>query len=208
MTDSGLRPTHVGLTGGIASGKSTVSARLSELGAVVIDSDVLARQVVESGTSGLRAVVEAFGESVLAPDGALDRPALGRLVFADPEARTRLEAIIHPLVRQRSAELAAEAARAGAPVVVFDIPLLVETGQQGDFDHVVVVDANEDDQLDRLVSQRGMAPADVLARIRAQAGRERRRAAADHIVVNDGTVDELLRRVDALWPHLVRPEGV
>lgn len=192
--------TRIGLTGGIASGKSTVSARLAELGAVVIDSDVLAREVVAAGTPGLAAVVDEFGAAVLAPDGVLDRHALAAVVFEDAAARRRLEAIIHPLVRRRAAEVEA-LAPAGA-VVVHDIPLLVESGQADDFDIVVVVDVDEAVQRRRLAEQRGMPADEAAARIAAQAPREARLAAADHVVSNNGSHEDLLARVDRLWASL------
>jgi dephospho-CoA kinase len=190
----------VGLTGGIGSGKSSVSRLLAEHGAVVIDADTLAREVVEPGTPGLAAVVEAFGREVLDADGSLDRPALGARVFGDAEARARLEAIIHPLVRARAHEL--EQAAPEDAVVVHDIPLLVETGQSERFDAVVVVDAPEELQRRRLVELRGMSTDEADRRIAAQATREQRRAAADHIVVNDGSLDELDAQVAALWRRL------
>ncbi|MGI8701020.1 MAG: dephospho-CoA kinase [Nocardioidaceae bacterium] len=192
--------TRIGLTGGIASGKSTVSARLAELGAVVIDSDVLAREVVAAGTPGQAAVVDEFGAAVLAPDGVLDRHALAAVVFEDAAARRRLEAIIHPLVRRRAAEVEA-LAPAGA-VVVHDIPLLVESGQADDFDIVVVVDVDEAVQRRRLAEQRGMPADEAAARIAAQAPREARLAAADHVVSNNGSHEDLLARVDRLWASL------
>lgn len=191
---------RVGLTGGIASGKSTVSGRLAELGAVVIDSDLLAREVVAAGTPGLAAVVEAFGPEVLGSDGTLDRAALGRRIFQDSHARRRLEAITHPLIRQRAAEL--ESAAAPDAVVVHDIPLLVETGQSGRFDVVVVVDVDEAVQRDRLREQRGLTDEEASARIRAQATGEERLAAADYVLRNDGSISDLLDQVDALWRHL------
>ena len=188
---------RVGLTGGIGSGKSTVSQLLAERGAVIIDSDVLARDVVAPGTPGLAAIAEAFGDEVLTPDGELDRPALGRVVFADPEARKRLESITHPLVRARAREM--ETAAPDGAVVVHDIPLLVETGQQDKFDMVVVVDADHETQLRRLADARGMAPDEARARIAAQAARQQRKAAADYVIVNDGSLDDLRRRVDEIW---------
>jgi dephospho-CoA kinase len=188
---------RVGLTGGIGSGKSTVSQLLAERGAVVIDSDVLAREVVAPGTPGLAAIAEAFGDEILTPDGELDRQALGRVVFADPEARNRLEAITHPLVRARAREMEADAP--DGAVVVHDIPLLVETGQQDKFDVVVVVDADHETQLRRLADARGMGPDEARARIAAQAAREQRTAAADYVIVNDGSLDHLRRRVDEVW---------
>jgi dephospho-CoA kinase len=190
----------IGLTGGIGSGKSSVSRLLAERGAVVIDADALAREVVEPGTPGLAAVVEAFGSEVLAADGSLDRPALGARVFADPAERARLEGIIHPLVRSRARDL--EAAAPDDAVIVHDIPLLVETGQGERFDAVVVVDAPEELQRARLVELRGMDPDEADRRIAAQASREQRRAAADHIVVNDGSLADLESRVAELWVEL------
>ena len=193
---------RIALTGGIASGKSTVSGRLAALGAVVIDSDLLAREVVAPGTPGLAAVVEAFGPQVLTSSGDLDRPALGRLVFDDAESRRRLEAILHPLVRRRAAQIEAEAPPGS--VVVHDIPLLVEAGLAGGFDRVVVVDVDPQLQVQRLHSLRAMSEADARSRIAAQASREQRLAVADHVLVNDGSVDELLAQVDRLWVEITR----
>jgi len=195
-----LLPVRVGLTGGVASGKSTVSSILARLGAVVIDADVLAREVVAPGTPGLAEIVEAFGPGVLTPDGELDRPAVGALVFADEEKRRVLEAIIHPRVRERGAEL--EAASPDGAVVVHDIPLLAETGQADRFDAVVVVDVPVEVQLDRMVRLRGMSPADAEARIVAQASREERLACATHVVENTGTLDELEAAVSAVFADL------
>ncbi|KHL14579.1 dephospho-CoA kinase [Mumia flava] len=191
---------RVGLTGGIGSGKSTVSALLAERGAVVIDSDLLSREVVEPGTEGLAAVVARFGDGVLDADGRLDRPALGAIVFADDAARRDLEAIVHPLVRARAAEL--ERAAGEDAVVVHDVPLLVETGQTDAYDVVVVVDVPTETQVERLVQQRGMAEVDARARITAQATRERRTGAADHVVDNTGSLEELTQSVDSLWETL------
>jgi dephospho-CoA kinase len=191
---------RVGLTGGIGSGKSEVSRRLRELGAVVIDADVLAREVVAPGTDGLGEVVEQFGIGVLTADGALDRPALGALVFGDDEARKRLEAIIHPRVRARAAEIEAEAAPDA--VVVHDIPLLVETGQADRFDLVVVVDVPPDVQLARLTGARGMTADEAQSRIASQAIRQDRLAAADLVIDNGGTLDELDDRVGEVWGRL------
>lgn len=184
---------RVGLTGGVASGKSSVAAMFAEAGAVVIDADLLAREVVAPGTSGLAAVVAQFGESVLGPDRALDRPALGAIVFADDDARRRLESIIHPRVRARAAELEA-GARAEA-LVVHDIPLLVETGQVGAFDAIVVVDVPEELQIERMVTLRGMTREAARARLDAQATRAERLAVATHVIDNSGTWDDLRRRV-------------
>ena len=192
---------RVGLTGGVASGKSTVAALLAERGAVVVDSDVLAREVVEPGTPGLAAVVEAFGPEVLTADGTLDRPALGRQIFGDQEARRRLEAILHPLIRARAADI--EAAAPPGSVVVHDIPLLVETGQADGFDAVVVVDVPEALQLERMVRERGMSEGDARARIAAQASREQRRSVATYLVENTGTREDLRDRVTEVFDRLV-----
>ncbi|NHC45474.1 dephospho-CoA kinase [Motilibacter aurantiacus] len=191
---------QIGLTGGIAAGKSTAAARLAELGAVVIDADVLAREAVAPGTPGLAAVVEAFGRGVLSEQGALDRAALGRLVFADPEARARLEAIVHPEVGRRRAELAAAAAP-GA-VVVHDVPLLVEKGLTAGLDLVVVVDAPDDLRVRRLVDGRGLSPEEARARVAAQASRPERLAAADVVLDGSGPADALRAQVDRLWERL------
>ncbi|MET9020135.1 dephospho-CoA kinase [Actinopolymorpha sp. NPDC004070] len=193
----------MGLTGGIGAGKSEVARRLADHGAVVIDADRLAREVVAPGTEGLAAVVEAFGAEVLGSDGALDRPALGRRVFADTEARRRLEGIIHPRVRARAAELerAAVAANPDA-VVVHDIPLLVETGQQDGFDEVIVVDVPEEVQIDRLTRVRGISADDARARAAAQASRDERRAAATVVVDNSGSLTDLDDRAEELWRRL------
>jgi dephospho-CoA kinase len=193
---------QVGLTGGIGSGKSEVARLLAAQGAVVVDSDLLAREAVAPGSPGLSAVVDEFGAGVLAPDGSLDRPALGRLVFADPSRRAALEAIVHPYVRRRSAGIA-HAAPPGA-VVVHDVPLLVEKDLQPLYDLVVVVDVAEDTQVRRLVGQRGMSDADARARVAAQASRERRLAAADLVVANDGDLAALRDRVADLWTELAR----
>ena len=196
---------RVGLTGGVASGKSTVSAILAELGAVVVDADLLAREVVAPGTPGLAAVVAEFGDGVLGADGSLDRPALGAVVFADEAARRRLEAIVHPLVRARGRALE-EAAPAGA-VVVHDIPLLAETGQAERFDAVLVVDVPVETQVERMVSQRGMSRADAEARIAAQATREERLAVATYVVDNTGTREDLRDRVTEVFEKLTARSG-
>ncbi len=184
---------RVGLTGGVASGKSTVSALFAELGAVVVDADLLAREVVAPGTDGLAAVLAAFGDEVLTADGALDRPAMGALVFADVEKRRTLEGIIHPRVRARAAEI--EAAAPPDAVVVHDIPLLTETGQAGSFDAVVVVDVPVETQVERMVALRGMSHEEAEARIAAQATREERLAIATYVIDNTGTLDQLRTRV-------------
>lgn len=194
---------RIALTGGIASGKSAVADLLAERGAVIIDADVLARAVVEPGTPGLAAIVERFGAAVLAADGSLDRPALGRIIFADPDARADLEAITHPAIRAR-----ARALRAAAPegsVVIDVIPLLVEAGLADGFDTVIVVDADEDTQLSRLRARNGLDAEEARQRLDAQAPRGQRLAAADLVVENHGDLADLRREVDALWRTLVEP---
>ncbi len=190
---------RVGLTGGVGAGKSTVAELLAGHGAVVVDADRIAREVVEPDTDGLRAVVGRFGTGVLRPDGTLDRPALAARVFDDPAARADLEAILHPRIGARSAALAA-AAPADA-VVVHDVPLLVENGLGGGFDTVVVVEAPLEVRLARL-AERGLPREQARARIAAQAGDEQRRAVADHLLTNAGTRTELARQVDTLWARL------
>ncbi|MGA5125958.1 dephospho-CoA kinase [Streptomyces pseudogriseolus] len=192
----------VGLTGGIGAGKSEVSRLLVECGAVLIDADRIAREVVEPGTPGLAAVVQAFGEEILAEDGSLDRPRLGALVFGDPEKLATLNSIVHPLVGARSRELE-KAAPEGA-VVVHDVPLLTENGLASLYDVVIVVDASTRTQLDRLVRLRGMSETDARARMAAQATREQRRAIADVVIDNDVPLDALERRVKEVWAGLVR----
>ncbi|HEX4470965.1 MAG TPA: dephospho-CoA kinase [Nocardioides sp.] len=191
---------RVGLTGGIGSGKSTASGRLAELGAVVIDSDVLAREVVEPGTPGLAAIRVAFGPDVITADGALDRPRLGEVVFADPERLAVLNGIVHPLVRARATAISAGAG--SDAVVVQDVPLLVENNLAADFDLVVVVDAPDDDRVSRLTERRGMTTEDARARMAAQATREARLAAADMVLDNSGTPADLITQVDELWTRL------
>lgn len=193
--------TQVGLTGGIGSGKSEVARLLAAHGAVLVDSDVLAREAVAPGSDGLARVVREFGDGVLAADGSLDRPGLGRLVFADPDRLAALNAIVHPIVRRLSAEIVA-AADDGA-VVVHDVPLLVENGLADSYDVVVVVDAPDETRLRRLVDLRGMAEPDARARMSAQATREQRLAAADVVVTNDGSLDDLRAEVDRLWARLL-----
>ena len=195
----------VGLTGGIGSGKSAVSALLASYGAVVLDADAMAREVVAAGTPGLAAVVEVFGPEVLRPDGTLDRGRLGRTVFGDPEQLARLNAVVHPLVGERYAALQAQAESAGAEVVVHDVPLLVENGLADRYDEVVVVAASPETQLDRLVRLRGMDPDDARARIAAQAPLAAKLAVATHVVANDGPLDELAPQVERLWAALRAP---
>lgn len=191
----------MGLTGGVASGKSTVAAILRDLGAVVVDADLLAREVVAPGTDGLAEIVAAFGPGVLDATGGLDRPAMGALVFADEAKRRRLEAIIHPRVRERGAQLEAEAGPDA--VVVHDIPLLAETGQGAAFDAVLVVDVPVETQVERMVDQRGMSRAEAEARIAAQATREQRLAVATHVIDNTGTREDLRARVAEVFAELV-----
>ncbi|MFI6979684.1 dephospho-CoA kinase [Embleya sp. NPDC050154] len=191
---------NVGLTGGIGAGKSEVARRLAELGAVVIDSDRIAREVVAPGTPGLAAVVAEFGEGVLLPDGSLDRPGLGRVVFGSPERLAALNAIVHPLVGARAAELTAAAGEDA--VLVNDVPLLAENDLAKLYDLVVVVDAAPETQLDRLVRLRGMPEADARARMAAQASRAQRLAVADVVIDNDGPLSALEPQILALWERL------
>ena len=190
---------NVGLTGGLGSGKSTVAALLGEHGAVIVDADVVAREVVRAGTPGFAAVVARFGSGIVGPDGELDRAELARIVFADGAALDDLNAIVHPLVGSRSAELAA-AAPPGS-VVVHDIPLLTENGLADRFDTVVVVEADREVRLARLAA-RGLPRAEAEARMAAQANDAQRRAIADEIVRNDGDLDSLARQIDRLWDRL------
>lgn len=191
---------HVGLTGAVASGKSAVAAKLAALGAVVIDADKLARQVVEPGTPGLGAIKDTFGEDVLLPDGSLNRPALAAIVFSDEAQRAKLNAIVHPLVRAHAQKL-----RDAAPkqaLVVEDIPLLVESGQAEKFDAVVVVQAPLEERMRRMVYDRGWTEADAKARIAAQATDEQRAAVADYLLDNSGSLAELEAQVESLYQQL------
>ena len=191
---------RVGLTGGVASGKSTVAAMLAELGAVVIDADAIAREVVARGTPGLDAVVAEFGAELLTAEGELDRPAMGRLVFGDEDARRRLQGIVHPLVFERYAEL--EASAPPGALVVHDIPLLAESGRGEDFDAVVVVDVPRDLQVERMLRDRGWTLEDAESRIAAQATREQRLALATHVVENTGSLEQLRARVAEVHAEL------
>jgi dephospho-CoA kinase len=195
---------RVGLTGGVASGKSTVSAILRELGAVVIDADQLAREVVAKGTPGLAAVVAEFGTELLTGDGELDRAAMGQLVFNDESARRRLEAIVHPLVFERIVDLEGHAP-AGA-VVVHDIPLLAESGRADTFDAVIVVDVPHDVQVERMIGDRGWTGEDARSRIAAQATREDRRAVATYVIENTGTLEDLREQVGKVYAELTARE--
>ena len=193
---------RVGLTGGIGAGKSEVSRRLASYGAVVIDADAVAREVVAPGTPGLAEVVQAFGPEVLRGDGTLDRDRLGELVFADESLRMKLNAITHPRVGERMAELERQAG--GAPVIVHDVPLLAENHLAGSFDEVVVVDVPPRIQAERLARERGMSKDQAEARMGAQASREERLAVATIVVDNSGSLAELDREVGELWTELRR----
>ncbi len=193
---------RVGLTGGIGSGKSEVSRRLAAQGAVVIDADLIAREVVAPGTDGLAEVERAFGPDILGPDGALDRARLGDIVFADPQQLTTLNSIVHPRVDARMREL--EAAAGSDAVVVHDVPLITENDLAGGYDLVVVVDVPPRVQLDRLVRLRGMTPEQAAARMAAQSSREERLAIAGMVVDNSGSLAELDRQVGDLWAELRR----
>jgi len=198
---------RVGLTGGIGSGKSEVARRLADRGAVVIDADVAAREVVVPGSPGLAQIAAAFGESVLRPDGSLDRERLGQTVFADPGLRATLNAIVHPLVRAWMEEAERTAVRASpppGPVIVHDVPLLAESRGTAGFDVVIVVDVPPELQVERLVRLRGMAADQARARMAAQASREQRLAVADIVIDNSGSLDDLDRRIAEVWTDLER----
>lgn len=195
----------IALTGGIASGKSTVAARFAELGAIVVDADKVAREVVEPGTPGLAAIVEHFGESILGADGRLDRPGLGAVIFGDAEQRAVLNSITHPAVGRRSRELFAAAGSADPDaIVIYDVPLLVESGasRASEFDRVIVVHADASTRADRLVQLRGMTPGDAAARVASQASDEERLALADDVITSGGTLEETLAQVDQLWDSI------
>ena len=193
---------RVGLTGGIGSGKSEVSKRLAAQGAVIIDADAIAREVVAAGTDGLAEVVEAFGPEILRADGELDRPRLGDIVFADPALRGKLNAIVHPRVGARMAEL--ERGAGPGAIVVHDVPLIAENGLAGGYDLVVVVDVPPRIQVERLVRYRGMTREQAQARMAAQASREQRLAIAGIVIDNSGSLAELDRQVGDLWAELRR----
>lgn len=198
----------IGLTGGIAAGKTVVADRLAELGAVRIDADRLAREVVQPGTPALAAIAERFGTGVIAPDGTLDRPALGSVVFQDPDARRDLEAITHPAVRALSAERMAAAGEADADaVVVYDIPLLVESGRVDEFDRVVVVHAPREERIRRLVELRGMSPEEAARRIASQATDDERLAVADDVIDSGVSLASTLAQTDRLWANLAGGVG-
>lgn len=192
----------IGLTGGIASGKSTVAARLAAHGAVHIDADVLAREVVAPGTAGLAAIAAEFGDAVLRPDGSLDRAALGAIIFSDPERRERLNAITHPEVWSRTRQLIDDAgARDPHAIVVYDVPLLAEAAadRRLAFDLIVVVHADADTRIQRMVTQRALSHAEASARISSQASDEERLAIADVVVDNTGTLEQTMDQADAVW---------
>jgi dephospho-CoA kinase len=195
----------VGLTGGIGAGKSEVSRLLDGYGAVIVDADRIAREVVEPGTEGLAAVVAEFGREILAPDGSLDRARLGSIVFGDPERLKALNAIVHPLVGARSAEL--QRAAGDDAVVVHDVPLLAENGLAPLYDVVVVIDASAETRLDRLVRLRGMAEEEARGRMAAQATREQRLAVADIVIDNDGPLEKLEPQVAEVWRRLRERAG-
>jgi len=198
----------VALTGGIASGKSTVARRLAELGAVVVDADVVAREVVEPGTPALARIAERFGPAVIAADGTLDRAALGAIIFADDDARAALNAITHPAIGERSRALFAAAQQADADaVVVYDVPLLVNErgeGRADEFDRVIAVSADPETRVRRLVELRGLDEAEARRRIASQAPESARLAVADHVIHSDGDLDDTLAQVDALWKVLTQ----
>ncbi|WP_312589120.1 dephospho-CoA kinase [Corynebacterium dentalis] len=192
----------IGVTGGIGSGKSTVSQRLQDLGAVIIDADKVAREIVEPGQPALKELDAAFA-GVLNEDGTLNRAELARQAFATPEATEKLNSITHPRIRERTNALFAQAEQAGEDVVVYDMPLLIENGETSRVDHVLVVDAPDEVRVRRLVESRGLDESDAKARIKAQIDRESRLAAADTVLDNGGTVDELLAQVDQFWSKTV-----
>jgi dephospho-CoA kinase len=201
---------RVGLTGGIGSGKSEVSRRLADHGAVLIDADVAARKVVMPGSPGLAQIAGAFGDGVLRQDGSLNRERLGEIVFGDPGLRAKLNEIVHPLVREWMAAAERAAVRAApppGPVVVHDVPLLAESRGRAGFDVVIVVDVPSEVQLERLVRLRGMAPEQARARMAAQASREQRLAVADLVIDNSGSLTDLDRQVGQVWAELERRAG-
>lgn len=194
----------IGLTGGIGSGKSTVASRLKTLGARIVDADKIAREIVEPGEPALAELAEAF-DGVLNADGTLNRAELARQAFAAPEATEKLNSITHPRIRERTLECFAQARTDGVPVLVYDMPLLIENGEYKKMDHVLVVDAEDEIRIDRLVNSRGLDEEDARRRIAAQISREERLAAADSVVDNSGTRDQLLQQVDAFWEQVVAP---
>ena len=195
----------IGLTGGIGSGKSTVASRLKTLGARIVDADKIAREIVEPGEPALAELAEAF-DGVLNADGALNRAELARQAFATPEATEKLNSITHPRIRERTLQRFAQARTEDVPVLVYDMPLLIENGEYKKMDHVLVVDAEDEIRIDRLVNSRGLDEDDARRRIAAQISREERLAAADSVVDNSGTRDQLLQQVDTFWEQVVAPQ--
>ncbi|TYR20228.1 dephospho-CoA kinase [Corynebacterium urealyticum] len=195
----------IGLTGGIGSGKTTVASRLKTLGARIVDADKIAREIVEPGEPALAELAEAF-DGVLNADGTLNRAELARQAFATPEATEKLNSITHPRIRERTLERFAQARTEAVPVLVYDMPLLIENGEYKKMDHVLVVDAADELRIDRLVNSRGLDEDDARRRIAAQISREERLAAADSVVDNSGTRDQLLQQVDTFWEQVVAPQ--
>lgn len=195
----------IGLTGGIGSGKSTVASRLKTLGAQIVDADKIAREIVEPGEPALAELAEAF-DGVLNADGTLNRGELARQAFATPEATEKLNSITHPRIRERTLERFVQARNEAVPVLVYDMPLLIENGEYKKMDHVLVVDAEDEIRIDRLVNSRGLDEDDARRRIAAQISREERLAAADSVVDNSGTRDQLLQQVDTFWEQVVAPQ--
>ncbi|TYR18501.1 dephospho-CoA kinase [Corynebacterium urealyticum] len=195
----------IGLTGGIGSGKTTVASRLKTLGARIVDADKIAREIVEPGEPALAELAEAF-DGVLNADGTLNRAELARQAFATPEATEKLNSITHPRIRERTLERFAQARTEAVPVLVYDMPLLIENGEYKKTDHVLVVDAADEIRIDRLVNSRGLDEDDARRRIAAQISREERLAAADSVVDNSGTRDQLLQQVDTFWEQVVAPQ--
>jgi len=192
----------IGLTGGAGSGKSTVAAMFRELGATIVDADEASHAVYEPGTPGFREVVEAFGDEYVRDDGRIDRAKLGELVFKNPDARKKLNAIVHPLVRQWMAERTAEAVEGGAEVVIQDVPLLFENGLQGLFSSTILVFADAETQLSRLTEERGLSLERARSMLASQMPIDEKRALADHIIDNGGTRDETRRQVEELWARV------
>lgn len=195
----------IGLTGGIGSGKSTVAARLKELGARIVDADKIAREIVEPGEPALAELDRAFVD-VLNEDGTLNRAELARQAFATPEATEKLNGITHPRIRERTLQQFEQARQDGVPVLVYDMPLLIENGEYKKMDHVLVVDASDEVRIERLVGSRGLDEEDARRRIAAQIGRDERLAAADSVVDNSGTRDQLLQQVEEFWKQVVAPK--
>ena len=195
----------IGLTGGIGSGKTTVASRLKTLGARIVDADKIAREIVEPGEPALAELAEAF-DGVLNADGTLNRAELARQAFATPEATEKLNSITHPRIRERTLERFSQARTEAVPVLVYDMPLLIENGEYKKMDHVLVVDAADEIRIDRLVNSRGLDEEDARRRIAAQISREERLAAADSVVDNSGTRDQLLQQVDTFWEQVVAPQ--